>query len=205
MGRRFRYKREQRGREATEEVQRVGIGLPFRSAYQIRSLSMASSTHFLEYLENGNVKVHLPAELSQVLNKVGEDDPAVLVAWDHGNVHHTVNTINDHPPELGFLGIRHFPTTDSDFQGAIINHMAQYTGGNNIEDMLIAPNGLNEFPVVYFELCTLGLNGYLKQLHDEHQLRLPLGRIFVLADNKEQTTATPLPGRTPLGGIPLFL
>ncbi|KAL3692587.1 hypothetical protein R1sor_006238 [Riccia sorocarpa] len=108
---------------------------------------MASSTHFLEYLENGNVKVHLPAEHRHVLNKVGEDDPAVLVTWDADNLIHAVKTINDHPPEFGFLGIHQFPTTVPDFQGAIINHVSQYTGGTSFENMLIAPNELDEFAI----------------------------------------------------------
>jgi hypothetical protein len=154
-------------------------------------------------LPNGHVKVILASEYKDVLKRVGEDDPALLIAWDLLHVEHLVLRLNAAPPPTPWLGITAFPIDANQLVAAIAGHVAAM-GGGNIGNCLIAPNSIDQYSDVHTALHFVGQDPYIVQLHNQAALNLPIGRLYMIADRKAQSTGVPHPGMQPPNGVRLF-
>ncbi|KAL3684067.1 hypothetical protein R1sor_002089 [Riccia sorocarpa] len=116
----------------------------------------------------GNIVLHLPSEYDAVLQRTGENDPALFIAWDIDTIVNAVLSINMNSPQNGLLGILGFPIVTSDFVGAIAEYGAQFSAaGSNIRNSMIAPNTVIEYCGIWCALRALGFHPYLVQLHNQ--------------------------------------
>ncbi len=160
----------------------------------------------LEALSDGRLKVHLNSEFQDVLNQVGDDDPAFLIAWDIDNLSNLVERINAAPPTGELFGINAFPVSVNQFRNALVQEIIRISGrgGGNIADQLIAPNTISQYAKLVTAASHLGLNAYFMKLNAAVALNVPIGRVYIMADEVDQMIAVADPVLPPPNGVHLF-
>jgi hypothetical protein len=143
------------------------------------------------------VLVDLSTNVKNVLDKVGDDDPAALLVWDIDHVIEAVLHLNSHagagavlPP---WLGGSPYPITSAAFMQCIVNRVGA-VGGGVIGNALIAPNTYQQYAKVQTLMYAIGQDPVVSTLPPNV---LPLARNFSMGDKKAKTTGEPDPVLAP--------
>ena len=155
-------------------------------------------------IEAGKFSVELAEGWKDLLSKVGEDDPALLVIWEDVNVDATVAALNGAvqqgvaPPSW----LNPVPITREGLKMSILQHVREYAGcGNETEivgNALIGPNTFSEYTSL---VAIFGLINAMPFFRN-HAV-CPIGRIHVIADRRARTTAVaaPIPAHPTAGQV----
>jgi hypothetical protein len=172
----------------------------------------------------GNVVVTLATGYKGALNKVGEDDPALLIMWEDANVRQTVAAFNaavlaaanaggaagaaSVPVPAGtaavpdWMALQVGQYTEDILKHKILTHIKQKAGpgaGDVIGNAVIAPNDFHGYVAMIQELYGVGTEPFFMA----HAV-CPIGRIYCLADKKHKTTAVHDPVHIPPYGVGVF-
>jgi hypothetical protein len=172
----------------------------------------------------GNVVITLATGYKGALNKVGEDDPALLIMWEDANVRLTVAAFNaavlaaanaggaagaaSVPVPAGTAAVPNWMAlqvgqyTEDIFKHKILTHIKQKAGhgtGDVIGNALIAPNDLHGWGALLQELYGVGTEPFFMA----HAV-CPIGRIYCLADKKHKTSGVHDPVHIPPYGVGVF-
>lgn len=105
---------------------------------------------------------------------MGENDPALLISWEHDNLERFVAEansprVNQHPPWL-----RAVPLTMEEFQQDLIQFLC-LVGGGSYGNSMVAPNTLTEYANVRMRL---GRDIELDPFMQECIQQLPVGAVL---------------------------
>jgi hypothetical protein len=155
-----------------------------------------------------NIVLQLAPDWLKVLpSKADEDDPGVLVDWDHGALDAFVGAANAPGAALpAFMSAGAAASggyTAAGVQTAILNRVAVVSGGGVVGRMLVAPNTVSQYSNVCCALRMAEMDPQVQAVLAAGGGR-PLAAIFKMSDNLKPNTAVPDP-LLPAYHTPLFV
>jgi hypothetical protein len=139
-------------------------------------------------------------DMAPYLDAVGENDPAVVLDWDHAVCQAAVLAANLLHPVLPawFLGAV-YPITVTQFLTALIGHIGRVSGGVQGRSML-APNTLPQCLEVRDRMRDLCFDAFLVTTYQG-----PLATVYVLSDAQRKTQGVRMGTFPPPGpGVQVF-
>lgn len=146
-----------------------------------------------------------PKEVLLALNKVGDDDPAVVLAWRTDTVVLAVTALNAvaaaamaggglppllppwYPPGAGY------PLSVEQVQVSIAMHLAAAGSGGLFQHTLLAPNTLLQCIGIQQRISHLMLADPFVAMLCGAPAHRPLAQVFVIADKQAHTTGVAAP------------
>ena len=94
-------------------------------------------------------------------NAVSEDDPTVVLAWQHHSVDQFVaNVAGSVLPRPLFLALG--PVTAESFQDQVVQHLSHVGGGGRFHDAVIGPNTLQQYGNVRDRLTSVEMHPWVQ-------------------------------------------
>ena len=140
------------------------------------------------------------SKILKALRNVGENDPAVCLDWNIGNINAAVLWANQNQPALPtWYNAGGYPITVGTIQDALVTLLAQSGSGHQLGRALLAPNDLEQCTRIKELISLLNhMDPFLLAICGGN--RCPLARVYVLSDDKKKTTGQHMP-MLPLQGV----
>jgi hypothetical protein len=130
---------------------------------------------------DGTVTIHPKAKnVEALLARVGEEDPAALLVWNHSNIQLAVNAINAAAPGVvppAWLGGAYPIGADQLMQSIVAKVCAEAGAGGVIGNCLLGPNTIMQYANIKTCLIALGQDDIIRLAP-----AVPLARNFILCD-----------------------